>query len=57
MLYRDIARLGSLVLKLHVNAIQSSVRYYQIYKKNFLVATEVEPGTYVLNRNISVALP
>ena len=33
MLYRDIARLGILVLKLHVNAIQSPVHYYQIIKK------------------------
>ena len=30
MLYRDIARLGILVLKLHVNAIQSPVHYYQV---------------------------
>ena len=33
MLYRDIARLGVLSFKLHVNAIQSPVHYYQIYKK------------------------
>ena len=38
MLYRDIALLGTLVLKLHVNAIQSPVHYYQIIKKTFLVA-------------------
>ena len=57
MLYRDIASLGILVLKLHVNAIQSPVYYYQIYKKKFLVTMGIEPGTYVLNHNISVALP
>ena len=34
MLYRDIARLGILSFKLHVNAIQSPVHYYQIIKKN-----------------------
>ena len=33
MLYRDIARLGVLVLKLHVLDIQSPVHHYQIYKK------------------------
>ena len=33
MLYRDIARLGILSFKLHVNAIQSPVHYYQIIKK------------------------
>ena len=39
MIYRDIARFGTLVLKLSVNAIQSPLRYYQIIqKKNFLVA-------------------
>ena len=51
------ARLGILVLKLHVNAIQSPVHYYQIYKKNFLVVMGIEPGTYVMNYNISVTLP
>ena len=38
MLYRDIALLGKLVLKLYVNAVQSPVHYYQIIKKIFLVA-------------------
>ena len=57
MLYRGIARLGILVLKLHVNAIQSPVHYYQIIKENFLVATGIEPATYLLNHNISVVLP
>ena len=33
MLYRDIARLGVLSFKLHVNAIQSPVHYYQVKKK------------------------
>ena len=56
MLYGDIARLGTLVLKLHVNAIQSPVHYYQIIKKNFLDAMRIEPATYILNYNISVAL-
>ena len=46
MLYRDIARLGILSSKLHVNAIQSPVHYYQIIKKNFIVATGIEPMTY-----------
>ena len=36
MLYRDIARIGILSSKLHVNAIQSPVHYYQIIK-NFIV--------------------
>ena len=57
MLYRDIARLGILLLKLHVNTIQSPVHYYQIIKKKFFVAMGIEPATYVLNHNISVALP
>ena len=57
MLYINIALLGTLVLKLYVNAIQSPIHYYQIYKKNFLDAMEIEPATYVLNHNISVALP
>ena len=56
MLYRDSVRPGKSVLKLHVDAIQSSVHYYQIIK-NFIVATGIEPVTYVLNYNISVALP
>ena len=38
MLYRDIALLETLVLKMYVNAIQSPVHYYQIIKKNFFVA-------------------
>ena len=46
MLYRDIARLGVLSFKLHVNAIQSPVHYYQILKRNFIVATGIEPMTY-----------
>ena len=56
MLYRDSVRPGKSVLKLHVDAIQSPVHYYQIIKKNFIVATGIEPVTYVLNYNISVAL-
>ena len=56
MLYRDIARLGTLVLKLHLNTIQSPVHYYQI-NKNVLVAMAIEPATYVRNHNISVTLP
>ena len=36
MLCRDIAQLEIMVLKLHVDAIQSSVHYYQIYKKTLL---------------------
>ena len=47
MVYKDIARLGVLSFKLHVNAIQSPVHYYQIIKKNFIVATGIEPMTYV----------
>ena len=43
--------------KLHVNAIQSPVHYYKIYKKNFIVAMGLESGTYVLNHNFSVVLP
>ena len=46
MLYRDIARLGILSSKLHVNAIQSPVHYYQIIK-NFIVAAGIELMTYV----------
>ena len=46
MLYRDIARLGILSFKLHVNAIQSPVHYYQIIKKNFIVAMGIEPVTF-----------
>ena len=57
MLYRNIARLGILVLKLHVNAVQSSVNYNRIYKKNFPVTMGIKPATYVLNHNISVVLP
>ena len=57
MLYRNIARLGILVLKLHVNAIQSPVNFYQIIKKNNLDAMGIEPATCVLNHNISVILP
>ena len=46
MLYRDIARLGILSSKLHVNAIQSPVHYYQIIK-NFIVTAGIELMTYV----------
>ena len=46
MVYKDIARLGVLSFKLHVNAIQSPVHYYQIIKENFIVATGIEPMTY-----------
>ena len=46
MLYRDIARLGILSSKLHVNAIQSPVHYDQIIK-NFIVAAGIELMTYV----------
>ena len=42
---------------LHVNAIQSPVHYYQIYKKKNIVVMGIEPGTYALNHNISVVLP
>ena len=37
--------------------VQYQVHYYQIIKKNFLVAKGIESATYVLNRNISVVLP
>ena len=53
MLYSDIARLGILSFKLHVNAIQSPVHYYQIIKKkNFIVATGIEPMTFSLSSMI-----
>ena len=57
MLYINIALLGTLVLKLYVNAIQSPIHYYQIIKKYLLDAMGIEPATYVLNHNISVAFP
>ena len=44
MLYRDIARLGILVLKLHVDAIQSPVHYYQIKKKLYCRHVGLNPG-------------
>ena len=37
-LHRRLTLLGTLVLKLYVNAVQSPVHYSQIIKKNFLVA-------------------
>ena len=58
MLYRDIALLGTLVLKLYVNAIQSPVHNYQIIKKiHILSPSGIKPATDVLSHNISVAFP
>ena len=56
-LQRRLALLGTLVLKLYVNAIQSPVHYYQIIKKTSLSPSGIEPATDVLCHNISVALP
>ena len=53
----DIALLGTLVLKLYVNVIQSPEHHYQIIKKTFLSPSGIKPATYVLSHNISVTLP
>ena len=57
MLYRDIALLGTLVLKLYVNVIQSSVYCYQIIIKTFLSPSRFKPATDVVCHDISVSLP
>ena len=48
MLYRDSVRPGKSVLKLHVDAIQSPVHYYQIIK---IYITAGRPGSSEVPRN------
>ena len=57
MLFRDKDLLGTLVLKLYVNAIQSQYIIARLVKKSFLSPSRIEPVTYVLSHNISVVLP